>query len=761
MNADAACVPVRTDTVLGVSRTVPHPALHRLESAEPWLRVAFPAVLFLAVALLAGTVWLQGQENRQAIMADAVADLDVLASLAAAEANRIVGASAPGPAHLAAIISALPSASILRSRTFVLAAEDGRVLASEPRLDPLPRRLDDILGDAQLLTFFANRAGVMAITLADGIEAVATVRSIPSGQIAIVQPLRNVLAEWRSRMRGQYALLAAVAVLIGALGSAFLVQARRARAADLVCDKVRSRIDSALGRGRCGLWDWDVARGRIFWSDSMYDLLGYQRRDEYLSFGEVNGLIHPQDGDLYALADQLAASLTLLVEKDFRMRGASGQWVWLRARAEVAEEPNGGGRHLVGIAVDISEQRGIVERSAADDLRLRDAIEAISESFVLWNADNRLVLCNSKYRALHDLRPGAAQPGTSYGAIKQAGSGFPDGGPPPPDAPESRTFEEHLQDGRWLQINERRTRDGGYVSVGTDITALKLHEERLLDSERRLIATVHDLKRSRQTLEAQTQQYADLAERYLEQKAQAESASQAKSEFLANMSHELRTPLNAVIGFAEIMGTGLFGPLGHPKYAEYCKDIHESGKYLLSVIDDILDMSRIEAGRTQITLSSLLVEEAVERAVRTVAEFARSKNLALKVEVPADLAVEADSRAIQQILVNLLQNAVKFTREGGSVVVRARRAGEALNLYVEDDGIGIPPAALHKLGRPFEQVESELNRIYKGSGLGLAIARSLADLHGGTLRIRSQEGVGTIVLVHLPLRQGERLAAAA
>src|SRR3712207_3692240 len=173
----------------------------------------------------------------------------------------------------------------------------------------------------------------------------------------------------------------------------------------------------------------------------------------------------------------------------------------------------------------------------------------------------------------------------------------------------ARTFEARLQDGRWLQINERRTKDGGYVSVGTDITALKRHEHSLVESEKELIATVLDLKQSRQKLEAQAQQLADLAERYLDQKAQAESANRAKSEFLAKMSHELRTPLNAIIGFAEVMEGGMFGPIGCDKYAEYCHDIRSSGQYLLSVINDILDMSRIEAGRIEITRKPVVLNE--------------------------------------------------------------------------------------------------------------------------------------------------------
>ena len=149
----------------------------------------------------------------------------------------------------------------------------------------------------------------------------------------------------------------------------------------------------------------------------------------------------------------------------------------------------------------------------------------------------------------------------SDGARTPAGSAAPVHARRAQDAG-ARTFEARLNDGRWLQINERRTKDGGYVSVGTDITALKRHEQRLVESEKQLIATVMDLKQSRQKLEAQTQQLADLAERYLDQKAQAESANRAKSEFLANMSHELRTPLNAIIGFAEVMQSGIFGALG-------------------------------------------------------------------------------------------------------------------------------------------------------------------------------------------------------
>src|SRR5262249_30950554 len=163
------------------------------------------------------------------------------------------------------------------------------------------------------------------------------------------------------------------------------------------------------------------------------------------------------------------------------------------------------------------------------------------------------------------------------------------------ELPGARTFEARLDDDRWLHISERRTKDGGYVSVGTDITTIKAHEEKLIASEQRLMRTVADLRASQQTLERQADELADLADKYAEEKTRAEEARQDNTKFLANMSHELRTPLNAIIGFSEIMQSAMFGPLGTDKYGEYCRDIHQSGQYLLDVINDVLDMSKIEA----------------------------------------------------------------------------------------------------------------------------------------------------------------------
>jgi len=522
----------------------------------------------------------------------------------------------------------------------------------------------------------------------------------------------------------------------------------------MINDAVRGRIDTALNRGRCGLWDWDLSRGRIFWSQSMFTMLGLPTRSDLLTFGEVNALVHPDDINLYELATQLADAKLQSIDHAFRMRHADGKWLWLRVRCELARQDGEAGPHLIGIAVDTSEQKTLVERTMEADLRLRDAIETIPEAFVLWDADNRLVLCNSNFQELHHLPEEAVATGTSYEAIVAAGrkpvirTAVANDGVEPRGA---RTFEAQLDDGRWMHISERRTKDGGYVSVGTDITKIKQHEQKLVEGEKRQIATIVDLRKSRQALELQTAELADLAQKYAEEKTRAEEANAAKSKFLANMSHELRTPLNAIIGFSEIMESGMFGPLGAEKYTEYSRDIRESGEYLLDVINDILDMSKIEAGGIRLRPEIVALEPVLADCLRVVSTRAGEKRLKLDAKVDYDLELNADRRSLKQIALNLLSNAVKFTPDGGAVTVRGRRRGGKVTIVIADNGIGIPKDALRKLGRPFEQVESQLTKRHQGSGLGLAIAKSLVELHGGVMRIRSKLDQGTMVVVRLPL----------
>ena len=618
---------------------------------------------------------------------------------------------------------------------------DGTTIVTAPlEAGILGRALIDVLGPIQPLTTMGAAAGVLEVPLADGSMVFGTVRSLyaSNGEIAILHGRAEAMSAWGADTALTITLSATTGFVVLILGFAFHWQATRAREADSIYDTVRSRIDTALNRGRCGLWDWDLARGRVFWSHSMFAILGLAPRDTLLGFGEVDALVHPEDIHLYDVAAQLADAKATLVDHAFRMRHANGHWVWLRARCELVQQTGEGGPHLIGIAVDVTEQKTLVQRTVEADLRLRDAIEAIPEAFVVWDAQNRLVLCNSNFQELHNLPDAAIEAGASYESVVEAGrkpvvrSKVTSEG----QIPGARTFEAQLDDSRWLHISERRTKDGGYVSVGTDITNIKRHEEKLMESEKRLMATVADLRNSQQKLERQAEEVADLAEKYAEEKTRAEEANQAKSKFLANMSHELRTPLNAIIGFSEIMESGMFGTLGSEKYQEYCHDI--------------LDMSKIEAGRMKLDMEPLDLSKTLAESLRVVSGRAEDKNLVLDADIEGTISVVADRRAVKQIIVNLLSNAVKFTPDGGKVVIRSRVLSDSIVLMIADTGIGIAPHSLVRLGKPFEQVESQLTKTYHGSGLGLAIARSLTNLHGGSMRLRSKLGTGTVVCVSLP-----------
>ncbi|RDD63155.1 PAS domain-containing sensor histidine kinase [Ferruginivarius sediminum] len=246
----------------------------------------------------------------------------------------------------------------------------------------------------------------------------------------------------------------------------------------------------------------------------------------------------------------------------------------------------------------------------------------------------------------------------------------------------------------------------------------------------------------------------------LEAKASAEEASQAKSRFLANMSHELRTPLNAVIGFAEMMQGEAFGPLGHDAYRDYANDIAQSGRHLLRLITDVLDMAKVEAGRFELREDVVDAVDVARQAVRTVAQSAEQAGLRLDVNTPAGPQhLRADGVKLSQVLINLLGNAVKFTNPGGRVCLRLEppAGGQGVLFEVTDTGIGMSPDDVNVALTPFGQVDSETARRFHGTGLGLPLAKSLIDLHGGNLEIESTAGKGTTIRAVLPAERSQDL----
>lgn len=657
------------------------------------------------------------------------------------------------------LADSLPPGATLNGRTVLLADGEGRVRATAPFTgQPLGQPIMSFIGEQPPLASFRAAAGALSVTLADGQQGFASVREIaaPAAQLAVLQPRSRALQSWRREVGFDTTLFATTGLVLLLIGAAFYWISERSAEAASTARAFTDDLHAALRGASCGLWDWNVGRGTVRLSPSMRALIGHESSQDPLPFRNISQKLHPDD-DLYGAMARAIAVDDGCLDATFRLRHADKGWQTFRLRGTLVREGAENEPHLIGVAtLEGASAAASTPDYGSDGDRLRDAIEAISEAFVLWDPQNKLVICNSKYQQIHKLPDEAVRPGTPYDCVIAAAT------EPAVHARvrmselsdfDGHAYDAQLDDGSWLRINERRTKDGGYVSVASDITSLKSSQDRLSDREKSLQATIEDHRKSQRALEQQKQQLVEMAEKYALEKHRAEAANRAKSEFLANISHELRTPLNAVIGFSEVMQDALFGPIGNPKYEEYSRDIHESGKYLLDVINDILDMSKIEAGRIHLNVVPLDVGEIIEESVRVVTQTAEDQGVELKRSGLETLNMQADKRALKQILLNLLSNAVKFTPKDGSVTVHLDRKGQGqVAIAISDTGIGIPAAELGKLGRPFEQIENQLTKSHKGSGLGLAISRSLVEMHGGHLEIASAEDKGTTVTCVLPLR---------
>ncbi len=407
----------------------------------------------------------------------------------------------------------------------------------------------------------------------------------------------------------------------------------------------------------------------------------------------------------------------------------TGKWVQISER----RTPDGG---IVSVTSDIStlkrnedQKLEALRREQTAQARLFGAIESISEGILLYDADERFVLCNSRHRELHPETTDLHKPGVTFehllrASVERGQIVLPFG----LDAEifiqnrlrqfrnPGETIERQLVSGRWIHVNEQRTPDGGIIRVTTDITPIKRHEEALISA-----------------------------------RDAAEAANQSKSNFLATMSHELRTPLHAILGLSEMIRDQTHGQ-DIASYAQYGRLIHDSGRHLLTLISDILDMSKIEAGRYELKEEDVPLGGLVKNCLAIVMTRAQTAEVEIGSETDHDgPVVRADRRAITQVLLNLLSNGIKFTPSGGKVTVSTavEPNGQAV-LRVRDTGIGIAAEDIERVMQPFAQVDPSHARKYEGTGLGLSISKRLVELHGGTIELVSAPDKGLIATIRFP-----------
>jgi len=480
---------------------------------------------------------------------------------------------------------------------------------------------------------------------------------------------------------------------------------------------------------RFGHWRWVKGEPAPQWSRGVARILGLNE-DQLPAGGDwYEHLVHPDDRDELLSRFLDAFETHEPINCVTRFRSGQGDYRYIKTYAYAEADAFSEIGALVGLAEDVHEEIEADEALKASEAKYRLMTEQASDIVAHYDANANVIFMSPAAEIILGRAP-----------EEFIGRPISEEHVHPADFARARdAFIQCTLRGEPVQVDYRfRHRDGHYIWLETTLRGAVDGDGKRTNE---VIGVTRDIsERKRYEMEL------------LDARERAEAASRTKSRFLANMSHELRTPLNAIIGFSEILRMQMFGEIGHPRYAEYAQLINESGALLLDLISDILDMSKIEAGKYELHTEELDAGNLIEACVRLMRGRAEEQNIQLnkKVRCEAGSAIIADERAVKQILLNLLSNSIKFTPAEGVVTVEAIASEGDIRFTVVDTGRGIPADQIDRLGQPFEQIATDAALAKEGTGLGLALVRSLAELHGGDMVIESEIGQGTKVTITLP-----------
>ena len=507
--------------------------------------------------------------------------------------------------------------------------------------------------------------------------------------------------------------------------------------------RTSASLANAQRLAKVGHWDYDVQSGDLYWSQQLYRLFEVEPARGLPSFDDLLARVHPDDCQQVECAIRSACEDGSDYVLDYRIVLPQRGLRFVQETCEASSNTVSGERRISSIVQDVTRLR-LAEQSAREGQDyLRNVLESVSDIIAIVAVDGTVLYVNA-----------AVTPLLGYGVDEVIGRNafeflHPD------DLPIGRRAMEHSMDDELARkpvVVRFRNADGGHPDL--EIVGRNMLNNPLV---RGIVVMARDVTQRKRAENAMRRA-----------KEEAEMASAAKSSFVANMSHELRTPLNAIIGFSELMHKEVLGPLGDSRYSEYADDIYRSGSHLLSLINDILDLSKIEAGEeTLVEDEEVDVAACVDGCLRLLQDRRERSGGQIEVSIrPEGIALRADQRKIKQILLNLLSNAVKFTPDSGRIAIVSSldEAGQYC-LSVSDSGIGMSQDDIKRAMQPFSQVDSSQAKKFQGAGLGLSISRALVRLHGGTLWIDSETGKGTTVRITLPAQRvvdhAERPIAAA